>query len=503
MILQNIVFPQDETCEKEIYIRGFNAFNKPGEPCCIPQGEVISTDTYMNAFDISVWKKHTIISGLSLVWKLKGKGILKIYWEKEQTEEVCLAEIAVENNDEISEVMRYHFQNFDQFAEGILYFKLFAKTDISLEAWFETEDFGKEEIKISVVICTYKRKEQLEQIIKEIKTINRRESSIVSNSIMQRDEGRIDWLRTIVVDNASELADKYGDGITVYHNPNTGGSGGFTRGMKETVKNLPVFQATHVVLMDDDVILQIESLYRLRALLAYVKPEYEQEVVAGRMFRLDRPHVQYTAVEIWNGGDIKHIGLNQDMADRQCLWNMNENEGGEYSGWWFACFPIKFVKKNEPLPFFLHCDDVEYGLRHGGMPIVLNGIQVWHETYEYRQTPVMAYYDCRNSLIVNEMYGEPNRMQTWDKFIQTLNEARSQRNYLLEYFKIRAFRDFLRGEKWFIEKEGLDMHVLQIKKLRTNQHINVIIRITLRISFLMMKRRKLYTNNGFMSKSNL
>ncbi len=455
MILQNIVFPPDGICKKEMYIRGSGMPDKNKKVYCIQQGDVISTDTYMNVFDVGAWKKHVDISSLSLLWKLKGEGILKIYLEKESTEAVCLAEINVENYDTTSEVMRYHFQDFDQLADGILYFKLFATTDISFEAWYETEDFGRKEIKISVVICTYKRKIQLEQIIKEIKgisRINRGDGEVPANSFNcpdQGNEGGMQWLRTIVVDNASELRDEYGGGIKVYHNPNTGGSGGFTRGMKETVRNLPEFQATHVLLMDDDVTLQMESIYRLRALLTYVRPEYEQEVVAGRMFRLDRPHVQYTAVEIWNGGDIKHIGLNQDMTDRQCLWSMNENEGGEYGGWWFACYPIEFVKDNDPLPFFLHCDDVEYGLRHGGTPIVLNGIQVWHETYEYRQTPVMTYYDCRNSLYVNSLHNIfQDKYQILKNWKSSIMEQYSKNEYLIERMLIFGMADFLRGIKW-------------------------------------------------------
>lgn len=457
MILQNIVFPSDEICEKGIYIRSSNVSSQRNGLYCIQQGEVISTDTYMNAFDVSAWKKYTNITELSLVWKLKGKGIIKVYWEKENGEAVCQTEIAVENHNNTFEEMRYQFQDFGQLDEGILYFRFYAETDSFIEAWFETEDCESKEIKISIVICTYKRKSQLEQLIKIIQSINGNSTS--------KPKSNTDWLRTIVIDNASELTEQYGEGITVYHNPNTGGSGGFSRGMKETVRNLDEFQATHVVLMDDDVSLQTESIYRLYALLTYVRPEYEQEVVAGRMFRLDKPHIQYTAVEIWNGGDIRHIGWNQDMTERQCLWNMNENTGGEYSGWWFACFPIEFVKGNEPLPFFLHCDDVEYGLRHGGTPIVLNGIQVWHETYEYRQSPVMAYYDCRNSLIVNSIYGgkkivEDNIRQV----LQTIKGVHLEQDYQREYYLLKACLDYLKREKWFINKDSGSLHDLRVKK---------------------------------------
>ncbi len=484
MRLQNILFPSGEGCEKELYIRTSELPYKRN-PTMIFKGERLSTDTYMNAFDIAAWKKYTDVSELSFAWKLNGNGILKVFQKEEGRGAVCLTEKIMENHPDAFYEGKYHIEEFEKLTKGLLYIEFYACTDSFLEAWFETDNFDRDEIKISIVICTFKRKKQLEQIIH---TIRGRMGDTA------HDNGN-DWLRVIIVDNASELPDQYGEGITVFHNPNTGGSGGFSRGMKETVRNLSEFQATHVVLMDDDVILQMESIFRLRALLTYVRPEYEQETVAGRMFRLDRPYVQYTAAEIWNGGDIRHIGWNQDMTDRQSLWNMNENAGGEYSGWWFACFPIEFVKENEPLPFFLHCDDVEYGLRHGGTPIVLNGIQVWHETYEYRQSPLIAYYDRRNSMIVNEIYdcNQVNRIQLWNNMIQMLKEVNNQRNYLLEYYMIRAFRDFLRGEKWFMKKDGQKLHTSLIKGVRANRYKNAMKKKALSICFFLKKDRELYT----------
>ena len=59
---------------------------------------------------------------------------------------------------------------------------------------------------------------------------------------------------------------------------------------------------------------------------------------------------------------------------------------------------------NDVLPFFIHCDDVEYGLRCGRKPIIIEGVQVWHETYDKRMTPLMQYYDTRNPLFDNHYF---------------------------------------------------------------------------------------------------
>ncbi len=132
------------------------------------------------------------------------------------------------------------------------------------------------------------------------------------------------------------------------------------------------------------------------------------------------------------------------MTQPENLTGMNENEGAEYGGWWFACYPMEFVEKNRPLPFFLHCDDVEYGLRHGGTPIILNGIQVWHETYEYRQSAVMAYYDTRNALIVNRLRNlTSNKEIIYKNWKRNITEQHLKKDYLTERMMILAMWDFL------------------------------------------------------------
>ena len=56
------------------------------------------------------------------------------------------------------------------------------------------------------------------------------------------------------------------------------------------------------------------------------------------------------------------------------------------------------------MPFFIHGDDIEYGLRLNHSFILLNGIGVWHESFENKYQPVNIYYDTRNYLIINTLY---------------------------------------------------------------------------------------------------
>lgn len=329
-----------------------------------------------------------------------------------------------------------------------------------------------------LIICTYRRRDALKSNLKRI----------IGSRFFDRGDELFGKLDIYIVDNASELMlndivpeSKTYDNIKLYHNPNTGGSGGFTRGMQEVRKAEHQGEAyTHVILMDDDAKILAESLHRLYSFLLLMKSKYSGEVIAGRMFDIDRPHIQYTAAEIWNGGKLRHIGYQRNMCDERSLVGINDaedretGESAEYSGWWFACFPIAYIKANDPLPLFLHCDDVEYGLRHGGVPIILNGVQVWHETAEKKQTAVVDYYDYRNALIVNKLYGlSPDIDALFADWIEKISEYHVRRAWMSEYMTIIAMRDYLRGLDW-LKKKDIAKHHRKLLKIRTNRLKNAV-----------------------------
>lgn len=438
MILQNCIFPDKSECT-ELYYRASRDVLQEEHGIFLPAGKEFTTDTYMNCFDAGAWKKYTDISEIFLYMSMEGRGKISLICEEKGGTKKVL-ELSVDT-------FQGEIKLPEDFAKGLVYFRVHAESDMRVHrAYYGTAQKKKQECHIALIICTYKRKEELEQTLNVLRQ---------GNGFSKEDR----WLDVVVIDNASELSDEYGECIRVIHNRNTGGSGGFSRGMDEVVENLNSFPATHVVLMDDDAEVRFESFIRLRALLSYEKEEYRSEPVAGRMFRTDKPVVQYTAAEIWNGGDLRHLGWNHDMSERENLWQMNDNAGAEYGGWWFECYPMEFVRNNRPLPFFIHCDDVEYGLRHGGTPIILNGIQVWHETAEYRQTPVMEYYDTRNALIVNTKYG---LLPSGDVVIMRWKEKVSRRclekDYLSEFMVIKGMMDYLKGQKWFYGQDSLKLH---------------------------------------------
>lgn len=449
MVVQSFVFPNSVCTEKELYFRtNKNVYFENEQIYMYPNGK-LTTDTYMNLFDATVWQKYTGIKKWKIIFQVSGFGRVKF-----KTGNTTIAELEIDCAKMSEKQIAFTYDSSDSWfyldVESIDGMELSDIRILTNEA--DKELAG---VCLALDICTYHRQETLYHSLDVIR----------SSRFFQTDDSLYEKLQVYVVDNASEISMPEEEFISVYHNPNTGGSGGFTRGLVEIRKALLKTGVTHVVFMDDDVEFIPETLYRLYMLLSLMKEEYRDEVVAGRMFRMDDRKVQYTAAEIWNRGDIKHIGLNADMTQLSTLSNINDNTNAEYGGWWFCCFPIGFVKENDPLPFFLHCDDVEYGLRHGGTPIILNGIQVWHETYEYRINPLISYYDTRNTLFVNEMYEIPAKneelIENWKKKITISHE---QQDYLMEYMIIRGAWDYLKGITWLKTCKSESLHKTLAKK---------------------------------------
>lgn len=443
MKLQSFILPGGVCEEKEVFFRSEGSVEMGGDGSLyMGSRSCFSSDTYMNLFDATLWKRYTVVSDVYLKIELRGCGEIEVRQWLDGTENCvysgsyCLLQ---KNSVEIP---------LDMAQEGMFFFTVRAEKETCVyNACFETHTVPGD-VRLTLIICTFQRKRLVSESV----------DKLLKSEFFDPGSSRYRKMFIRIIDNASELPLWKREGLEVHHNQNNGGAGGFARGILEARKAAGSFPGTHIVFMDDDAAFIPETFYRIHSLLSFITPETGDQVLAGRMFCLNDRKVQYTASEIWNGGNIIHLGYEQDMCRRENLLKMNEQRG-EYSGWWLAVFPYSFAAVNLPLPLFLHCDDVEYGLRKGGRPIVMNGIQVWHETSEYRRSPVTAYYDLRNSLIVNAMYEDGSCMKMCvEKWKRAVKEARIEGETLLEYMLLKGMEDFLSGKVLTGKLDGEKKH---------------------------------------------
>ena len=230
--------------------------------------------------------------------------------------------------------------------------------------------------------------------------------------------------------------------------------------LKEAILEKDSFQITHILLMDDDIVIEPESLVRTFMLLCLLREEYLDAFIGGAMLRLDRQYIQVEAGAVWDAGCLEPLKMNLDLRQCEaCLYNETE-EFSEYNAWWYCCFPMRIVTPdNLPLPIFIRGDDLEYGLRNMKHLILMNGICVWHEPFENKYSSYLEYYIIRNLLIDNAFhYPEYDaRKLNHALFKHCIQEIMFYRYKNIDLY-FQGIKDFLKGPEWLMQQNGEALH---------------------------------------------
>ena len=278
---------------------------------------------------------------------------------------------------------------------------------------------------------------------------------------IRSDDGPIhDAFHMFVVDNGSTLdAEALSDDlVTVIPNANVGGAGGFARGMIAAMDSPSEF--THVILMDDDVHVFPESIKRTYNLLALANEKYAHAFVNGAMLSVEQPERLFEDVShVLRSGVYRKVKPDL-FVDR--LDQVVENERidveveNTYGAWWFSCIPVANIReKGLPVPVFVRCDDVEYGLRSNPTYMTMNGICVWHESFEGRpRASVDCYQYVRNFLVMAACDGHVNTELFMARVWRNVLLRRRDLEYGAADLLLQGVEDYLRGPQWLMEADG-------------------------------------------------
>ncbi|MFR2378520.1 MAG: glycosyltransferase, partial [Clostridium sp.] len=386
MILQNLVFPKENICnEPELYFHG----TTDGK---IPAGNEADLFTYFNSFSAYKWKMYTTVE--QVCFRLRCHGNCEItLWDTKVEDGAdpaahSFASTKHEEGGADEVVLRFSLHD----VKGIVYAVIKAESDtVIFGGSFETVHEPVLPVKIAVGICTFRREEFVKKTLETLKreTMENPDSPLYQN------------VYVYVSDNGQTLPceELSNDRIFVMPNRNTGGSGGFGRCMKEAYEDREKYGLTHILLMDDDIVLEPESLFRTYTLLNFLKEERKGAMLGGGLLRLDIPYIQHANGELWQGGRIGFTKRGYDLRRMTDVVRNEYNLPMDYNGWWYCCVPLAEQFRGFPLPIFIHGDDIEYGLRFDGNIMTLNGIGVWHDAFDNRKASSMEYYDMRNTLI--------------------------------------------------------------------------------------------------------
>jgi len=485
MKLQAIVFPlTKELNTKELYIGKDSKvmFINYNEAKILSDG-ILDTGTYFNSFSMKKWNEYTKVEKIKVKGFLKGECCLEIYERfisKEGVQEQCIYrhEFNSLNDNNIEIEVLPHNQ------DSMCFIRIKAITDTVVKNLCYCSDVvASGSIKIAAVICTYKREEYIERNI----------SQLIKRISANKDSALQDHLDIIVVDNGQTL-DSSLLGVQLIKNRNTGGTGGFTRGIMEALYQKDAKTYTHILLMDDDVDIEPESFERMYSILCLLKDRYKNSFIGGAMLRRDEPWVQEEAGATWNG--ILHpLGKGYDLRKAENIIKNDEIYPVDYNAWWYCCMPISEIGlDNLPLPFFIHCDDMEYGLRNAKNWILLNGICVWHEIASARKNIIRDYYDVRNFMVLNILYDKKgySRWELTKALIRRL-AAGLLMPKLSFPMRVNAMKDFFRGIEWW-EKQEIDILHQHVNSDKSRANLADIISVCFTVLFLPLFYKKYHKN---------
>lgn len=448
-MLQNLIFPKKGICEEaELYfhIRMGKAVLQE-EGLFLEQGTIVDFFSYFNSFSAGKWWEYTTVREVEAVLICHGRCRISLYRTRLRPERgVLYTEKVAEGADKV----RFWCDS----PEWIYYFEAEAQEDILIcgGGYQANAPLKNRVVNLAIGICTYRREEYVQRTIRNL-----------SDHILQNlESGLCGHVHIFVSDNGGTLSKEKlnNEFVHVVSNKNAGGAGGFGRCMLETMKVQERCGFTHILLMDDDIILEPEAVFRTWQMLSLLKEEYRGHLLGGGLLRLDIPYIQHENSAQWQGDRIIFPKQGYDLSERYAVVANEERKPVNYCGWWYCCIPIaERFEHALPMPFFIHRDDIEYGLRYRGRIITLNGISVWHDAFDHRRASSMVYYDIRNALICNAIhYPEYSAKDAKKYVIKNMFGHLMKYRYEDQKLTLRALEDFCRGTAFLSSRDPVGLH---------------------------------------------
>lgn len=321
---------------------------------------------------------------------------------------------------------------------------------------FDTEDAGarisnvryvvprsaiKRDIPTDLVICSYNRPVDCARTV----------------ATLSEDLPALERVRTIrVVDQGDQhpadepdfdrAAETLGDRLQVVHQPNLGGAGGFSRGMRDATAAGDCM----ILLTDDDIRPEPETTLRLSALAVCAE---KPMLLGAQMLFLFNPTSLFRTGETYNWkaltveeNDWKFGKADVDVREYHQLRRL----GVDYNAWWTCLVPSEVVEKiGLALPLFFQYDDIDYGFRaaKAGYPTeTIPGAAVWHADFYWKDIENAAqYFGLRNSMITATMHGDVSAKDMVNVATRRVLTNLVSMRYGLAWTQMEAIRDLLRG----------------------------------------------------------
>ena len=414
--------------------------------------------TFFNALSIQKWRQYSVADAYKLHVELRGSACKLVQTRADSfsyySEPIAGTELAIPESSD------WQSLDIDLVAgknDVITSFKLDTTGDVEIRNSYYSavvEETQVRDVELALCTTTFKKEEYIKRNI-----------CLVKDQILGCDDLISKHFKMHVVDNGRSLdADSLtSDGIEVHPNDNAGGAGGFARGMIEAMEQSP--KATHVLLMDDDVLVSTESIKRTFNLLSIVNDEYSEAFISGAMMNMDEPYIRWEEMGFvgFDGCfhpikpvarmDVLHHVVDNETFDIPSYMPKCEDQNQHYAAWWYCVIPMSQIEKNGlPLPVFVRGDDAEYSRRCKPKFMTMNGICIWHLSFHMRYNAAQERYQMTRNCLIDQYVSDFAPLADFNKqirsaFVLELNKF----NYKNAELVLQGVEDFLKGPEWIMQ----------------------------------------------------
>jgi galactofuranosylgalactofuranosylrhamnosyl-N-acetylglucosaminyl-diphospho-decaprenol beta-1,5/1,6-galactofuranosyltransferase len=458
IVLQHVTFPADRALA-DLYFRIDDDRAEQANPRRIGRNYVVLsrkarliTDTYFNLFQERRWLALTHHTAFTLHFKLTGRVVLRVlrYAQGKTVELIVDREITGRNRTIAVDIPAPSVAPAGGGALALNFEVLSPTATIAGLEWHGNAVRQHQATSVAICICTHNRQDRILENIK---------------GLLRDRECRALGLEVIVVDHSdtailrqrlAEVPDAH-DRVKYVRQINLGGAGGFGRAISEARKE---GRYSHVILMDDDVVIEPEAIYRAVLFTAAARTPF---AIAGQVLDLFKRQMLFEAGAAVRATTMA-VGIRHhqvDVGSQEGVLKVQPPHEVHYGAWCFFCFcPGATDPSMLPMPLFIRGDDVEFGLRlrrDGIATESIPGIAVWHEPIQVKGETWQRYYDLRNMMILTSIhFSVKGRKVRREIFRRTLRSL-LQYDYAGASLWMMAARDYLVGPD-LLKQDPATMH---------------------------------------------
>lgn len=447
---------------------------------CVAAGKHVSLCTFFNAFPASYWQHWTRVKTVKFTAQVEGAGSLQLMRSTGRGLTYPVQKFEFDSSNQTNQpaqVISYEIPMTGLADGGYFWFDAKASDSscftVSDAEWSVPRtnkvQSGKQpqsNSTFSIAITTFNRPSYCHNQLKAIAENKALRARL--DTIYCTDQG------TDLVKNQpgfNETSANLGSQLTYIQQANLGGSGGFSRGMFETLK---AGKSSYTMLLDDDAISETECILRALQFADYtIKPA----IIGGGMLHLDNRTVLYTQGERFTRNNVwmkpsQNLDYNHDFAaiTLQDCPERHQRIDTDYNGWWMSLIPTAIMKEiGLSLPVFIKFDDTEYSIRaleHGYHTICLPGVAVWHQAWHDKDPSRTweEYFFQRNRWICGLLHCTRPSLRFAIEMLRSDLASGLKLAYSAMHLHHMGLQDILRGPQYIVD--SMPQKLGEVRKAR-------------------------------------